>query len=203
MTPTLNVYASAACGFETPTLNELFYSRPGSGRTSYQNVAQTTRKGVEVVVDSRWAGDFTTRIAYSGLVARYAEPFVTVVLGAPTLIEAGRYLPGIPGHTLFGDLVWRQPAGGWHAGIEAIARSKVYVEDSNTPQAAPAYAIANLSVGFEQRRGALRYGGFLRLDNVFDRQYAGSVVVSDANGRYYEAAPGRNWLAGFNASYSY
>ena len=251
LTPTLNVYASAARGFETPTLNELFYSGPGGGfsydlkaatsthyeiglkafigkdsrldlalfdirtdnelavkssfggRTSYQNVAQTTRRGVEVAVDSRWAGDFTTRIAYSGLVARYAEPFATVVLGMPTLIEAGRYLPGIPGHMLFGELVWRQPAGGWHAGIEAIARSKVYVEDSNTQKPAPAYAIANLRVGIEGTSGALRYGGFLRLDNVFDRQYAGSVVVSDANGRYYEAAPGRNWLAGISARYSY
>ena len=251
LTPTLNVYASAARGFETPTLNELFYSGPGGGfsydlkaatsthyeiglkafigndsrldlalfdirtanelavkssfggRTSYQNVAQTTRQGVEVAVDSRWAGDFTTRIAYSGLVARYAEPFATVVLGVPTVIEAGRYLPGIPGHMLFGELVWRQPASGWLAGIEGIARSKVYVEDSNTQPAAPAYAIANLRVGIEGRSGALRYGGFLRLDNVFDRQYAGSVVVSDANGRYYEAAPGRNWLAGISARYSY
>ncbi len=251
LTPTLNVYASAARGFETPTLNELFYSGPGGGfsydlkaatsnhfeiglkafvgndsrvdlalfdirtandlavkssfdgRTSYQNVAQTTREGVEVAVDSRWAGDFTTRIAYSWLVARYAEPFTNVVLGVPTLIEAGRYLPGIAGHTLFGELVWRQPASGWHAGIEGIARSKVYVEDSNTQQAAPAYAIANLRVGFDQQRGALRYAGFLRLDNIFDRQYAGSVVVSDANGRYYEAAPGRNWLAGISARYSH
>jgi len=251
VTPTLNVYASAARGFETPTLNELFYSGPGGGfsydlkaatsthyeigfkafigndsrvdlalfdirtadelavkssfggRTSYQNVGQTTRQGVEVAVDSRWAGDFTTRIAYSGLVARYAEPFTTVVLGAPTVIEAGRTLPGVPGHALFGELVWRQPGGGWHAGIEGIARGKVYVEDSNTQQAAPGYAIANLRVGFDQQRGGLRYGGFLRLDNIFGRQYVGSVVVSDANGRYYEAAPGRNWLAGISARYSF
>ena len=251
LTPTLNVYASAARGFETPTLNELFYSGPGGGfsydlkaatskhfeiglkafvgndsrvdlalfairtanelavkssfggRTSYQNVGQTTRQGVEVAVDSRWAGDFTTRIAYSGLVARYAEPFTTVVLGVPTVIESGNDLPGVPRHTLFGELVWRQPDGGWHAGIEGIARSQVYVEDSNTQQAAPAYAIANLRLGFDGQRGALRYGGFLRLDNFFDRQYAGSVVVSDANGRYYEAAPGRNWLAGISARYAY
>ena len=251
LTPTLNVYASAARGFETPTLNELFYSGPGGGfsydlkaatskhfeiglkafvgndsrvdlalfairtanelavkssfggRTSYQNVGQTTRQGVEVAVDSRWAGDFTTRIAYSGLVARYAEPFTTVVLGVPTVIESGNDLPGVPRHTLFGELVWRQPDGGWHAGIEGIARSQVYVEDSNTQQAAPAYAIANLRLGFDGQRGGLRYGGFLRLDNFFDRQYAGSVVVSDANGRYYEAAPGRNWLAGISARYAY
>jgi len=41
-----------------------------------------------------------------------------------------------------------------------------------------------------------RLSGFLRIDNLFDRQYAGSVIVGDSNGRYYESAPGRNWLAG-------
>jgi hypothetical protein len=34
LTPTLNVYASAARGFETPTLNELFYSGAGAASIS-------------------------------------------------------------------------------------------------------------------------------------------------------------------------
>jgi iron complex outermembrane receptor protein len=41
LTPTLNVYASAARGFETPTLNELFYSGPGGG-FSYDLKAATS-----------------------------------------------------------------------------------------------------------------------------------------------------------------
>ena len=247
LTPTVNVYASAARGFETPTLNELFYSGPGGGfsydlkaatsdhfeiglkafvgndsrvdlalfdirtandlavkssfggRTSYQNAAQTTRQGVEVAVDSRWAGDFTTRIAYSGLVARYAEPFTTVVLGVPTLIEAGRYLPGIAGHTLFGELVWRQPASGWRAGIEGIVRSKVYVEDSNTQQAAPATPSPTCASASTSSAGLCATAASC----VSTTSSTGSVVVSDANGRCYEAAPGRNWLAGISARYSY
>ena len=35
-----------------------------------------------------------------------------------------------------------------------------------------------------------------RLENLSGRPYVGSVIVGDANRRYYEAAPGRNWLAG-------
>jgi iron complex outermembrane receptor protein len=31
----------------------------------------------------------------------------------------------------------------------------------------------------------------------------GSVVVGDGNGRYYEPAPGRNWMAGVNARYTW
>jgi iron complex outermembrane receptor protein len=41
------------------------------------------------------------------------------------------------------------------------------------------------------------------VDNVFDRHYAGSVIVNEGNARYYEPAPGRNWSAGLNASYTF
>ncbi len=33
-----------------------------------------------------------------------------------------------------------------------------------------------------------------RVDNLTDRRYAGSVVVGDANARFFEPAPGRTWL---------
>lgn len=83
------------------------------------------------------------------------------------------------------------------------ARSSVEVEDTNAGKAAPGYAIANLRAGLERRFGALNLKGFVRLDNIFDHQYVGSVIVGDSNGRFYESAPGRNWLAGISARYSF
>lgn len=247
LTPAVNVYASAARGFETPTMNELFYSGPGGtfsfdlkpatsthletglkafisqdsrldvaifqvktddelvvssasgGRTSYRNAGQTTRRGLEVAVDSRWPANLTSRVAYTGLDARYDEAFTS---GATT-VDAGKRLPGIAAHTLFGELAWRHPASGFHVAVETIARSNVQVEDTNTQRAAPFYAIANLRTGLERSYGALSLRGFARLDNVFDRQYVGSVIVGDGNGRFYESAPGRNWLAGVSAKYAF
>ena len=35
---------------------------------------------------------------------------------------------------------------------------------------------------------------FLRLNNLFDHSYVGSVIVNESNGRYYEPAPDRTHL---------
>ena len=34
------------------------------------------------------------------------------------------------------------------------------------------------------------------LDNLFDKNYVGSVIVNESNGRYYEPAPNRTLFAG-------
>lgn len=244
---TVNVYASAARGFEAPTFNEMFYSSGGGafnfglkpsssthyeagvkayvgrdsrldvalfqiktdnemvvlsasgGRTAYQNAGPTTRRGLELALDSRWVGNLASRVAYTYLDAKYDEAFTSN--GNP--VSAGSKLPGVAENNLFAELVWKHPGSGFHAGVEGIARSKVYVEDTNTRQAAPGYAIANLRFGIDRQYGALKLGTFLRLNNLFDRQYVGSVIVGDNNLRFYEAAPGFNWLAGVSARYAF
>ena len=41
-----------------------------------------------------------------------------------------------------------------------------------------------------------------RIDNVFDRRYAGSVIVNEGNGRFFEPAPGRGWVLKVAGSYA-
>lgn len=248
LNPAVNLYASAARGFEAPTFNELFYSGTGGtfsyqlkpatsvhyetgvkayvgndtridaalfqvntqdelvvdsasgGRTSYRNAGKTERRGVEIAVDSRWQGNFTSRLAYTWLDARYSESFTTT---AGTTVGAGSRLPGVAAQSLFGELAWRHPGTGFHAAIEGIARSRMQVEDTNTQTAAPGYAIANLRIGVDRQYDKLSLRSFVRLDNLLDRQYIGSVIVGDSNGRYYESAPGRGWLVGVSAKYSF
>jgi iron complex outermembrane recepter protein len=41
------------------------------------------------------------------------------------------------------------------------------------------------------------------VDNLSDKKYAGSVIVNEGNGRYFEPAAGRTWLLSASAAYSF
>jgi iron complex outermembrane receptor protein len=185
--------------FQIKTQDELVVLSSSGGRTAYQNAGKTERQGLEVAVDSRWTEQLSSRLAYTWLDATYSESFSN----SNGTVTAGNRLPGVAAHNLFGELAWRHQPTGFHAAIEGIVRDKVYVEDSNQSQAAPGYAIANLRIGVDRKYGPLSLRSFVRLDNIFDRQYIGSVIVGDSNGRFYESAPGRNWLAGVSARYAF
>jgi len=191
--------------FQIKTDDEIVVLSSTGGRTAYQNAGPTTRRGFELSAGSIWSEILTSRIAYTYLDAKYDEGF-TFTTPFPVVtktVNAGNRLPGISAHTLFGELAWRHRPSGFHAAVEGVARSKAYVEDTNADKAAPGYAIANLRFGVDRQYGALKLGTFLRLNNIFDRQYVGSVIVGDGNGRYYESAPGFNWLAGVSARYAF
>ncbi|AVR95326.1 TonB-dependent receptor family protein [Pseudoduganella armeniaca] len=239
-TPALSLYASAARGFETPTLNESFYSASGGfnfglrparsthveagaklrlaestradvalfqvrtrdelvvdassgGRTSYRNAGRTLRQGVEVSLDTAWANGVSAHAALTGLRAIYDEAFANVA--------KGNRLPGVARVTAYGELAWQDSANRYGAALEALANGRVYAEDTNREQPAPGYAIVNLRLQARQALAGWRLREFVRLGNLLDRQYVGSVIVGDTNKRYYEAAPGRNWQAGFSAQY--
>ncbi len=239
----LNVYASAARGFETPTLNEVFYSGSGNGfnynlapaqsthlefgvkampldavrinaaafqvktsdelvvdsssggRTSYRNASATLRQGLELSLDADWRRNWNGRLALSVLRAMYDEGFGNVL--------AGSRLPGVPNASLYGEFGWKDDAGRYGAALETIANSKLYPDDANQANPAPGYAIANLRVQAQQQLGAWRVKEYARVNNLFDRDYIGSVIVGDSNRRYYEAAPGRNWVLGASMQYRF
>lgn len=241
--PHLNLYASAARGFETPTLNEVFYSGLGagfnfslapakstnlevgakamlgdavsvnaavfqvktsdelavdsstSGRTSYRNASSTLRQGFELALDAQWRRNWSSRLALSVLRAVYDEGFANVLDGSR--------LPGVPNANLYGEIGWKNDDGRLEAALETVANANMYPDDANQAQPAPGYAIANLRVQWARPVGHWRLKAYGRVNNLFDRNYIGSVIVGDSNRRYYEAAPGRNWVLGTSAQYAF
>ncbi|OEZ49795.1 TonB-dependent receptor [Duganella sp. HH105] len=241
--PELNVYASAARGFETPTLNELFYSgvaggfnfglqaarsthleaglktrlnertrvnaaifqvrtsdelvvdSSNGGRTSYRNAGSTLRQGLELSLDSSWNPGLSTRVALTTLRAVYDKGY--------GLVQEGSRLPGVPNAYAYGELAWQDSDGRYGAALEAIASSRIYAEDANADQPAPGYSVLNARVNASQQWRGWRFKQFARLNNLLDKKYVGSLIVGDTNKRYYEAAPGRNWLLGASAQYRF
>lgn len=184
--------------FHIVTRDEIVTNASSGGRTDFKNASRTSRDGIEAAVDARFAGGFEASLAYTGINARFTEAFTSGVAEIP----AGRKLPGVPRSVLFAEAVWRNPRSGLHAGIELRHVARVYVNEANS-DAAKAYTVGAVRVGLEQRPGAWRFRQFVRVDNVSDRRYAGSVIVAEARSRFFEPAPGRNWLAGFDASYTF
>ena len=117
------------------------------------------------------------------------------------VIPAGNRIPGTAQSMTALEMAW-QPARGWRAGVELRRSSRVYVNDANS-EAAPSFTTLALHAGymFDVRRWSLSITA--RVDNALDRGYAGSVIVNEGNGRYFEPAPGRSYVFKVAGSYAF
>jgi iron complex outermembrane receptor protein len=181
--------------FDARSKNEIVPSTVESGRTIFQNIDDVRRRGAELSMKSAW-GNLHTQAGYTWLDARFQQSFVN---GQNVRIAAGNQLPGVPMHSLFGDIEYR-PVAPFSVGLEVRAESKAYVDDVNS-DAAPGYAVLNLRSGYEFRAGPAKMFLFGRIDNVLDRNYAGSVIVNDGNRRFFEPAAGRRLFIGLRSTY--
>lgn len=191
--------------FETRTSNEIVTQTNVGGRATFQNAGATRRRGLEAAGSWQVAPTLQAQAAATWLDARYRDAFLTCTAtpcaAANQRVGAGNRMPGIARAAVYGSLTW-QPAGGWRLGAEARSLSKVWVNDLNT-DAAPGHATVAAYAGYQLSRGPWDLGALLRVDNLLDRRYAGSVIVNDGNGRFFEPAPGRSWLASANAAYRF
>jgi iron complex outermembrane receptor protein len=78
----------------------------------------------------------------------------------------------------------------------------VPVNDPNTEFAERSTA-ANVVAGLVQQGTQWRLTEFLRIDNLGDRNYAGSVIVNETNARYYEPSSRRSFALGVQATLSF
>ena len=77
---------------------------------------------------------------------------------------------------------------------------KIYVNDRNTDCRARVHDRQPARRSRRSGAASSDVRGFVRVNNVTDRDYVGSVIVGDTNGRFFEPAPGRNVFAGATRS---
>jgi iron complex outermembrane receptor protein len=190
--------------FDISTTNELVVDTNSGGRTTYKNAGRTSRRGVELAYAGTLARDWTASLSLTKLRAVFEEGFVSGSGATAVPVPAGNRLPGTPQRSAFAELAWR-PATllpGLHAAAEVVHTGPIDVNDAND-DAAPAATVLNLRAGLAQSVGEWRFSELLRLDNATDRRYAGSVIVNDANRRFFEPAMPRNWTFAVTARYEF
>jgi iron complex outermembrane receptor protein len=182
--------------FNVDTRNEIVVDTAIGGRTIFKNASATRRRGAEASWDGRFDYGLETHVALTWLRAEFVDAYATG--SPPTIVPAGARLPAVPSRQAYAELAW--VPGRFHgldAALEAQYVDKLFVNELNS-DAAPAYAVMNARIGVGQTFGAATWRAFVRVNNLFDRNYAGSVIVGDGNGRFFEPAPGRNWFVGAN-----
>lgn len=175
-----------ACAFLARTKDELVVASSQGGRTTYANAARTSRRGVEASWNGSLAARWRGTVAYTWLNARFREPS-----GAGAV---GSRIPGIPRHDGFAELRWL-PTSALDLALSMTAVDRVVANDANTASA-PGYALLDASGEIHGKIAGALLTAFLRVTNALDRRAVGSVIVNEANGRYFEPAPGRGWVAG-------
>jgi iron complex outermembrane receptor protein len=192
--------------FKTDTQNELSVLSNNGGRTVYQNVGSTTRKGVEVSLDAYWGDGFGSLLSFSYLDARFDEPFKTCTSSGCTAanvpVPAGNRIPGIPSRTFYGEVNWATDDDAFSTAIEGRYVSRFYANDTNTAYA-DSYGLMNWRAVLKRKLGNLKLTGFVRVDNILDEVYAGSVIVNEGSGRFFEAGTPRSFVIGLTGGYAF
>lgn len=191
------VHQVQAAWFDARSRSEIVPAATVNGRTVFQNADNVRRRGLELAWSAQ-AGAWKPRAAYTYLDAFFGDAY-TGAAGAR--VGAGNRLPGTARHLAQLALDYA-PSAHWQLGATLDVSGKVFANDVNT-EAAPGFAVLGLRAGYTFGHAAAspRWQAWARLDNLLGRQYAGSLIVNDGNGRFFEPAAGRRIMVGLRAQF--
>jgi len=175
------------------------------GRAYFQNVGKLRNDGLEIGLSGEPMRGIRVFGSYTYAHYRFGE--YRRVNGATVDTLDGKQLPGVP--KAFIRLGLRTSFLGRGAlDVDHTMSSSLFADDRNTvyvngwgakgigvPQGL-GKGVTNLRLSWTQPLGSGQIAPFLGINNLFDKQYVGSVVVNGISGRVFEPAPRRNVYAG-------
>ena len=162
----------------------------------FQNIDQSRHTGVEVGGDVLLVKDIATRLGLGAggdaLRARAAYTWSRFVFVDDPVFGSNR-LPGAPEHFIRAELRYDHTCGFWIApGIEIVPKG--YFVNSANDASTDAYTLFNVRMGYTYKPWNLEV--YFEGRNLTNATYASSVVVDDANRRYFEPGDGRAFYGG-------
>ncbi|WP_159990293.1 TonB-dependent receptor family protein [Pelistega ratti] len=179
--------------YRSDTKDDIISAGTFDGRATYRNGGRTRRQGAEIA----WQGDIWQSLqgtlSYTFVDARFRD-------SVGTMIRSGNRIAGVAKHNAYASLAWNDPRG-WRIGADWRYSSKIFVNNINS-QYAPSYSDIGIYAGYLKPLGNWEIDTHIRVNNLFDKDYA-TVVINDANGRFYEPARKRNITAGMKIRYRF
>ena len=189
--------------FRARTQDEIAALSNSGGRSVFRNVSRSLREGLEASYTLAISEDVDFYASASQIRARYLDGFLAC--GAPPCntpnvpISAGARIPGVPKAQFFAELQAR-PTAGLTATLEVQHQGRVYANDSNSESAKPATLLGAM-LSYQARRGDIDWTSSLRVENISNQRDAGSVIVNEANARFFEPRAPRTWLFSIEGSW--
>jgi iron complex outermembrane receptor protein len=152
------------------------------GRAFFRNAGRTHNDGAEVGLSVSPVGGLTLNGAYTYARYRFASGDFD-----------GNRLPGVPAHYWRFGLRTALPRG-FYLDADHTLSSSLFSDDANTPaQGVGSWGagVTNLRLGWGGGVGVLQLAPFLGFNNLWDREYVGSVTLNGLGGRVLEPAPRR------------
>ena len=172
-----------AAVFDARTDDEIGVASSNGGRTTFRNVGRTKRQGAELDLRWRISDSWRAQMAATYLDASYLDG---------VLVPAGNRIAGTQQASGYAEVAWA-PMPRAEFAVEARAQSDVPVNDVNNDFAA-GFGLLALRARWQFDLGPGQIDLLGRIDNLADRRVIGSVIVNDANSRFFEPAAGRTWL---------
>lgn len=186
-----------ATGFYFKLNKALVQRRDISGADFFVNAGDTRQKGLELTADyftsfpSKWLYYCNINTAWTLNHFRYGN------FQRGTVDYTGKILPSVPARSLsiLADL---QLKNGIYSNTTWYAASAIQLNDANNARA-EAYQLLGWRIGWRKTISKkYKWNFFAGADNLLDEQYSLGNDINAAAGRYFNAAPGRNYYAGIS-----
>jgi iron complex outermembrane recepter protein len=169
------------------------------GRAFFVNAGRTHNDGAEIGLSVTPVTGLTLSGAYT--YARYRFADYKIVSGTTVDTLDGNRLPGVPEHFWRFGLRTVLPRG-FYLDADHTISSSIVADDANTIFVdAWGAGITNARLGWGGDLGSASLAPFFGVNNLWDKQYVGSVTLNGAGGRVFEPAPRRVFYAGLEIGY--
>ncbi|TAH03019.1 MAG: TonB-dependent receptor [Sphingobacteriales bacterium] len=181
--------------------NALVLRKDNTNADYFANAGNTNQKGFELSVDYFKA---LHSAIIKNIVIRGAYTYNYFIYGdyqKDNTSFKNKLLPGVPKNTisLLADIDF---AKDFYANTTYYYASSNWLNDANTASA-KAYHLMAARIGWQHRFKKWQLNLYTGADNIFNETYSLGNDINAAGGRYYNAAPKRNYYAGIQLQQYY